>query len=128
MSFLAGAIIPLGGGGTNTPPLQRDVELDAYSPLILFCGENAPGSLSVCVVQLVVMPVICESKDQHEGLVNTYNTSTLAHYELIFTSDFSSTGRLLAVMISVLFCWHTQHRSDIGRDTTTCGVSCCQSS
>ena len=52
-------------GGTNTPPLQSDVELGAYSLLVLFCRENAPVSLAAGVVQLDVMTVICESKVQY---------------------------------------------------------------
>ena len=45
---------------------------------------------------------------------------TQAHYELIFTSDSSSTGRLLARMTSVLFCWHTRHRSGIETLDASC--------
>ena len=46
----------------------------------------------------------------------------------VLTLDFSSSGRFIAQQIAVLFCWHTQQRSDIGFMMTMLGRSCRQSS
>ena len=44
-----------------------------------------------------------------------------------FTCDFSDSGVLATLIISRLFFWHTQHRSDIGFMTVMCGVRCLHS-
>jgi len=45
----------------------------------------------------------------------------------ILTSDFADSGLLAALMMAVLFFWHTQHRSLTGFMILICGVSCLQS-
>ena len=46
---------------------------------------------------------------------------------VLFTCDFSDSGVLAALIITLLFFWQTQHRSDKGFITVMCGVSCLHS-
>ena len=61
----------------------------------------------------------------HVILVKFMHFYTLIYiYAHTCTSVFSSTGLLWECMMRVLFFWQVQHKSVIGFDTTTCGVSC----
>ena len=48
-------------------------------------------------------------------------TFYLMHINVILTCDFSSSVLLMFVIILLVFCWHTQQRSDISLIITMCG-------
>ena len=50
----------------------------------------------------------------------------LYYWYSLVTCVFSSSGVFAALIIAMLFCWHTQHKSDIGFITMICGTSCRQ--
>ena len=53
--------------------------------------------------------------------ITVYSYSSIC---VCLTSDFAVSGLFAALIIAVLFFWHTQHRSLIGFLTIMVGISC----
>ena len=55
------------------------------------------------------------------------HTVVILGYKML-TSDFSSSDLFIDLVNIVLFCWQTQHKSDMGLPTLMCGSSLSQRS
>ena len=99
----------------NKLSLQQEVSLRLPSALV----QRLPIHRSLLGHE---KEMFLSSLDCLDAIINAYVCVTC----VVFTSVFSSTGRLCARIISVLFFWQVQQRSDIGFVTTTCGASCLQ--
>ena len=122
---LASAIVAWSGGGTNFPS-NRKVTLCLPPALVqrLPVHRSLLGHkeemLLTCLDYLECNP----SNMYCVCLCNTLVSHYMCCCYTIFTYVFSSTGRLCARIMRVLFFCQVQQRSDIGLVTTTCGVSC----